>query len=48
MAKKIAKNKFISYPKSKRIAMKDCFTDYVPEIIVKKDIIMILKIYYLI
>jgi len=35
---KIVNEKYAKFPKSKRIAMKDCFDDAVPEIIVKHDI----------
>ena len=34
----IANKKYVPYPSSRRIAMKDCFEDAVPEIIVKEDI----------
>jgi hypothetical protein len=35
---KIVNKKYAKFPKSKRIAMRDCFDDAVPEIIVKHDI----------
>ncbi len=35
---KIVNEKYAKFPKSKKIAMKDCFDDAVPEIIVKHDI----------
>ena len=36
--KEVANKKYVPYPASRRIAMKDCFEDAVPEIIVKEDI----------
>jgi hypothetical protein len=38
LIKNIINEKYSPYPNSKRIAMKDCFNDAVPEIIVKHDI----------
>jgi len=45
--RKIVKNKYASYPASKKIAKIDCFSDVAPEIIVKRDISLLENKYFL-